>query len=190
MGEWNCFDKFLAQIRYKAIKCYIPRGGVIADIGCGREAAFLTYCSPFIEKGYGFDFRIQDQEIDNLKLINNKYSNELDVGERCCDVVFMLAVLEHLDDPYMLLKEIYRILKTDGILCLTTPTPLAKPVLECMANMHMINMEEIREHKHYYTDKEMQVLMKECGFFHYRYRRFCFGMNSLVIVQKKSSNYG
>ena len=97
----------------------------------------------------------------------------------------MLAVLEHLDHPNKLLKEIYRILKIGGTLCLTTPTPFAKPVLECMAKMRMINREEIREHKHYYTDKEMRILMKECGFFYYRYQHFCFGMNSLVTVQKR-----
>lgn len=169
----------------KQFKGIFPRGGVIADIGCGREAAFLIHCSPFIEKGYGFDLRIQNQEIKNLKLINNKHSDILDVKEHCCDVVFMLAVLEHLDDPHKLLKEIYRILKIDGILCLTTPTSLAKPVLECMAMMKIINREEIREHKHYYTSREIQTLMEECGFFYYKYQRFCFGMNSLAIVQKK-----
>lgn len=45
------------------------RGGVIADIGCGQEAAFLMHCSPFIQKGYGFDFRIHNRKIRNLKLV-------------------------------------------------------------------------------------------------------------------------
>ncbi len=168
----------------KQLRAIFLGGGVIADIGCGREAAFLKYCSPFIKQGYGFDFRIQNQKIRNIKLVNNKHSDGLDVGENSCDAVFMLAVLEHLDDPGKLLKEAYRILKIGGIFCLTTPTPLAKPVLESMAKMRMINREEILEHKHYYTDKEMQMLMKECGFFHYTYRPFCFRMNSLVVVQK------
>lgn len=161
------------------------RGGVIADIGCGQEAAFLMHCSPFIQKGYGFDFRIHNRKIRNLKLVNNKDADGLDVEEQCCDAVFMLAVLEHLDHPYNLLKEIHRILKTGGTLCLTTPTPIAKPVLECMAKMRMINRDEILEHKHYYTNQEMQILMKQCGFLYCKYQRFCFGLNSLVIVQKK-----
>lgn len=88
---------------------------VIADIGRGQDAAFLMHCSPFIQKGYGFDFRIYNQEnqkfIRNLKLVNNKDADGLDVEEQCCDAVFMLTVLEHLDHPYNLLKAIHRILK-------------------------------------------------------------------------------
>ncbi len=184
MSEWNCMDKFMAQIRYRAIEKYVPKGGVIADIGCGREAAFLKHCAPFIARGYGFDFRINNQTVDNLTLINNKNSKKLDIESECCHAVFMLAVLEHLDDPKVLLKEIYRILDVNGILCLTTPTPLSKPVLECMAKLHIINEEEILEHKHYYKNREINKLITECGFIRYRYKKFCFGMNSIVVAEK------
>lgn len=155
--------------------------GVIADIGCGREAAFLNYYSASILKGYGFDFRIGDQDIGNLTLINNKGSDGLDIESCCCDTVFMLAVLEHLDTPKVLLKEIHRILKPGGSFCLTTPTPAAKPVLECMAALHIINREEILEHKHYYTGQEIHTLMEDCGFACDRYKKFCFGMNSMAV---------
>lgn len=187
MNEWNRLDKFIANIRYKSIEKYIPRGGVIADIGCGREAAFLKKCSPFIDKGYGFDFRIKNQCIKNLTLINNKDSDHLDLKNSSCHAVFMLAVLEHLDDPEKLLNEVYRILKPGGMLCLTTPTPMAKPILECMAfKLHIMNEEEILEHKHYYVSKEIRELVKKCAFENYKYKKFCFGVNSMVIAKKRN----
>lgn len=187
MNEWNCIDKWIARLRYKAIESYLPRGGVIADIGCGREAAFLNYYSASVLKGYGFDFRIKDQEIGNLVLINNRNANGLNIESCCCDAVFMLAVLEHLDTPKDLLKEIYRILKPGGSFCMTTPTPAAKPVLECMAALRIINREEILEHKHYYTKQEIYGIMEDCGFIYDHYKKFCFGMNSMAVGKKPSS---
>lgn len=185
MAEWNKLDKFIANIRYKTIERYIPRGGVIADIGCGREAAFLKQCSPLIKRGYGFDFRITNKVIKNLKLINNKNSEQLDIKSSSCDAVFMLAVLEHLDDPKKILDEIYRILKPGGMLCLTTPTPIARPILECMAfKLHIMNEEEILEHKHYYISSEIYELVRNCGFANYKYKKFCFGVNSMVLAEK------
>ena len=37
------------------------------------------------------------------------------------DVIISLAVIEHLDDPSIFLREIYRVLKNNGILFLSTP---------------------------------------------------------------------
>ena len=39
--EWNRLDKFIAYIRYRKIDKYVPKGGVICDIGCGRHAGLL-----------------------------------------------------------------------------------------------------------------------------------------------------
>ena len=105
----------------------------------------------------------------------------MDIESCCCDAVFMLAVIEHLDTPKILLKEIYRILKPGGSFCLTTPTPVAKPVLECMAALHIINREEILEHKHYYTGREIRILLQDCGFKSDQYKKFCLGMNSMAL---------
>lgn len=165
----------------KLLRPIFQGGGVIADIGCGREAAFLKYYSSSVLKGFGFDFRIEDQTIKNLTLINNKGSDGLDIESCCCDTVFMLAVLEHLDTTKVLLNEIHRILKPGGKFCLTTPTPAAKPVLECMAALHIINREEILEHKHYYSGQEIHTLMEDCGFACDQYKKFCFGMNSMAV---------
>ena len=45
----------------------------------------------------------------------------------------MLAVLEHLDHPIEIVKEIERILKPKGKLILTVPSRNSKPVLEFLA---------------------------------------------------------
>ena len=43
MKDWNVLDMFIASFRYNVVNKYVMNciGGVIADIGCGREGAFL-----------------------------------------------------------------------------------------------------------------------------------------------------
>lgn len=185
MSDWNWFDKAIAQMRYGVIKQFIPKGGVAADIGCGQDAAFLKYCSQFIVQGYGFDFKIKNSKINNLKLRNNAESERLELNDECCDCVFMIAVLEHLERPESMLEEIHRALKKDGKVVITTPTKAAKRVLEFMAfQLHVINEDEIREHKHYYNKKEIVELFEKCGFSDCMYKKFMLGMNSRVIAVK------
>lgn len=39
--EWNKLDQLIADIRYRKIDRYVPESGIVCDIGCGRNAAFL-----------------------------------------------------------------------------------------------------------------------------------------------------
>ena len=106
------------------------------------------------------------------------------IPDNTCDTVFMIALLEHLDDPLYMLEEIYRILNNNGTLVLTTPTRLAKPILEFMAfKLHIINEEEILEHKHYYSKIEILDLCKQAGFSDVHYKKFCFGVNSFSVAK-------
>lgn len=185
MSKWNLLDKGIAKIRYGVIEKYIPKGGIVADIGCGQDADFLKKCSPLIQKGYGFDFRIQDEVVNNLQLENNKKQKKINLCDNCCDTVFMIAVLEHLEKPEEMIKEANRVLKQGGKLVLTTPTRLGKPILEVMAfKLHIINEDEILEHKHYYDKKEICELLKTYGFSDCVYKKFLFGMNSRAVAQK------
>lgn len=182
--EWNRLDKIIANIRYRKIDRYVPEFGVLCDIGCGRNADFLKRHAKKIKKGYGFDFRIQDSIIDNIEIYNNKGMNHFPIADNICDTVFMIALLEHLDDPLTMLEEIHRILNDNGTLVLTTPTRLAKPILEFMAfKLHIINEEEILEHKHYYSKIEILDLFKQTGFSDVYYKKFCFGVNSFAVAR-------
>lgn len=184
--EWNVLDRFIANIRYRKIDKYIPRGGVICDVGCGRDAKFLKRHSSEIKMGYGLDFRISDSSLDNIKLLNNKEMKQFPIETDSCDAVFMIAVLEHLDNPLEMLSNIHNILVPGGQVVLTTPTPLAKPILEFMAfKLHIINEEEILEHKHYYCKEEIFDLLTEVGFLKCSYRKFCFGVNSIIVAKKE-----
>lgn len=184
MSKWNKLDLLIAQVRYRAIEPY-AHGDVVCDIGCGQEAAFLKQYSFRFREAYGIDHRISDQVIGNIVLKNNRNTDLIELPDNFCDTVFMLALLEHLEKPQKMFDEAYRILKPNGVLVLTTPTRAAKPVLEIMAfQLHMINREEILEHKHYYSKDEIYVLFEKCGFCDPHYRTISFGMNSIAMACK------
>lgn len=184
--EWNTLDRFIAWLRYRAIDRFIPFNGIICDIGCGREAGFLKRNAAKIKAGYGFDFRQTDHKIGNITVWNNKNMNGLSPLDDCsCDAVFLIAVLEHLDSPKNIFSEVHRILKKRGKFIITTPTKLSKPILEFMAfHLHIINEDEIKEHKHYYDKFEIGELYRHYGFNQFHYKKYMMGMNSLSIGYK------
>lgn len=184
--EWNRLDKFIGKLRYAQVQKYITEGISIVDVGCGRTAEFLMKNSHAIKDGIGLDFRIQNEmKAPNIKLINNKELKAFPIEEKTIDCVFLNAVLEHLEDPVTVLTECKRVLKIGGRIIMTTPTRAAKPILEFMAfKLHVINEDEILEHKHYYSKMEIVLLANKLGVTLEKYGYFEMGMNSIIVLQK------
>ena len=159
--DWIWFDRIVAALRYAKVNRYVRRGSTVADIGCGREGAFLLSHSAKIARGYGFDFRIQTHDEGNVSFVCNKgLGGKIPLEDGSVDDVFLNAVLEHLEDPKGVLSEAARILKEGGRIIMTTPTRIAKPVLEFLSyRLHLINEDEIREHKHYFNKADIQEII-------------------------------
>lgn len=185
MDSWNILDKFIGKLRYLHVNKYVKANSCIVDVGCGREAAFLMDHKDKIRKGIGLDYRITDCIDDNITLVNNQGMCQWPIDAESVNTVFLNAVLEHLENPLEILQESKRILVPGGMIVLTTPTRIAKPVLEFMAyKLHIINEEEIREHKHYYNKKDIYKLAEILRVSVYKYGFFELGFNSIIILKK------
>lgn len=184
--DWNIIDKFIARLRYRKLNKFIPRNGIACDIGCGMEGYFLKSISKKIQYGYGFDMKVKNKIEGNIELINNSdVHGGLNVQDNSIDAVFLIAVLEHLDEPEILFSEVHRILKPNGIFVLTTPSKISKPILEFMAyNLKIISRDEILDHKYYYNKEEIFRLYKKEGFKTYNYKYFLVGLNQLSWARK------
>ncbi|HPK53250.1 MAG TPA: class I SAM-dependent methyltransferase [Smithellaceae bacterium] len=157
----------------------------LLDVGCGRNHLLLDSVAPFVARGVGIDYKVPEMEFGKIKTIRLMLADVLPFPAESFDVVTMLAVLEHLAAPVVLLKEIQRILKKEGRLVLTVPGKAARPVLEFLAyRLKIISAGEIREHKKYYDRAELEELFSQCGMVIERHEYFQFGMNNFCIVKK------
>jgi len=105
---------------------------IIVDFGCGP--AFILYHmlnnKIYFKKYIGVDF-----SPETIKSNKEKYGNfrncefinisglPTNIPDNLADICFLIEVIEHLDDKdlEMTLKEIWRILKPDGYIVITTP---------------------------------------------------------------------
>lgn len=181
------FEKFLAYLRYKKVVKHILKNSTVCDIGCGFNAQFLKKISPLIKQGFGFDKNVQNYENSKFKLKKIKILNQIPLFSETIDIVTMLAVLEHLKNPQRILNECFRILRKNGELILTTPTPLAKPILEFLSfKLNLINSENIKEHKNYFHPDAIKQMLIQAGFknTNIKSKYFEFGFNNLIIAKK------
>ena len=121
--------------------------GVILDAGAG-EASFQNY---FFNHVYvALDSCIGDKEWDYSKIHLCADLSKIPLAANSVDVAINTQVLEHVSHPEEVLKELYRVLKTQGKLYLTAPQ-----------GWH----EHQKPHDYFrYTQYSLRILLKSAGF--------------------------
>ena len=161
----------------------------VIDVGCGYNAKSLQkllFFFPEIKNSTGIDFSI-NENLDNKKinLIEHDLNKAFPVKNGIFDVVISSAVIEHLNDNELTIKEIHRILKPGGYLLLTTPSKFNKPILEFFAyKLKLLDETEIRDHKKYFTKTELDSILKNCMFKDVDVKYFEFGLNIFAVCKK------
>jgi 2-polyprenyl-3-methyl-5-hydroxy-6-metoxy-1,4-benzoquinol methylase len=96
----------------------------------------------------------------------------------------MLAVLEHLERPEAILRQIHRVLRPDGQLVLTVPSKAAQPILEFLAfRLGVVNRAEIADHKAYYDRISLARILGESGFKVLEHHYFQLWMNNFCVAE-------
>jgi len=95
----------------------------VLDIGCGLGSFLKILNIPNKEK-FGVesnDYAVQACQKDGLNVTKVENVYKLAFEDNYFDVVIMNEVIEHIEKPLLILKEIYRVLKNGGNLVITTP---------------------------------------------------------------------
>ncbi len=181
----NFVDIILENIRLNKIKKYIPKNSILLDVGCSYRFKLLKTLKKKIKKGYGIDLEVNNHRQDNLVFFNIDITkNKIPLKNNSIDIIVMLAVIEHIVNPTNILSEMHRILKKNGTLLLTTPSPKSKPILEFGAKFGIFNKKEIFDHKLYYNKKKLFKVLKAANFKIIKYEYFQFGLNQAAICKK------
>ena len=156
-------EKILQNFRFNKAKSYLK--GDVLDFG-GNEEEFKNYV-----KGKYLAVNYDHSVMENLHF----------------DTIVTLAVLEHINikEVYEIFKKFKITLNQEGLIFLTTPTKMAKPVLEFWAKIGIVDKQNIEEHKHYWSKKNIYSLADATGFIVDKYKKFQFGFNQLAVFKHK-----
>lgn len=185
---FTIIDKLISSYRLLVALRYVEKEDVILDLGCGYQHYLLRCTNQKFKFGYGLDYEVPDIKKDNIILKNYKYEGRLPLEDNYFDKIFLLAVLEHVEEENVpkLFSEFSRILKDNGSVIVTTPTPKSQKILEIIAlKLKLVAAEEVVDHKHYYVHDEIFKLAKTNGLGVADYKLFQFGLNSLYILRKQ-----
>lgn len=138
-------DYPFAKSRIEPCIYEVADGSKVLDCGC-NSGEFIKYLKE--KKGcdvYGIDVSQQVVDLAVAKGLNCQVADiaHMPYPDATFDVVTLMEVLEHLQNPVECLKEIKRVLKPDGVLIGTAPH----------ANLERYIWEDKRLHKQYYTEE-------------------------------------
>ena len=98
----------------KTIQSYLKQSDCILDAGCGRTMPILKKFSDENRECIGVDLEeCIEQHQENITYLQNDIS-KINLKNDSVDIVISRAVLEHVEHPLNVFKEINRILKVGG----------------------------------------------------------------------------
>lgn len=163
-------DRFGVYLSKRAIQRAVGdrRDLDVLDLGCGYHATLLRALAPQVSRGVGVDVRVADTAGAGLplRLVESPIEAALPaMPDRSFDVVLLISVLEHLNDPLGVLHETRRVTRPGGVVLVNVPTWLGKNFLEFSAfKLGTSPADEVDDHKMYYGKRELWPLLVRAGF--------------------------
>jgi ubiquinone/menaquinone biosynthesis C-methylase UbiE len=177
------FGKF-DLYREDLVLSFLNEGDKLLDIGCGN-GSFACKVSKKFNEVYGIDIsssRIQEarkRTAEKSGNFNNLYFSVCNVNEKIdfpndmFDAAISIATIEHIFDPYFVIREVHRVLKKKGVFIAEVPNIAylrhrvsllfgKLPITSTPYNWKEIGWDG--GHLHYFTKKTFCDLLKSCGF--------------------------
>jgi ubiquinone/menaquinone biosynthesis C-methylase UbiE len=167
-------------------------GKKVGDLGCGYHASFARTRLMLAERVVLVDLSLADDLKGDSRIhaIEGRLPAALcELPSRSLDVILIISVLEHLDHPEQVLREIYRVLSPDGVCLINVPSWRGKYWLELSAfGLGLSPAEEMDDHKRYYDVKDLWPMLVQAGFRPSAIRCFAhkFGLNTFAVCRRSA----
>ncbi len=164
------------------------RGKHILDIGCDQG-----YLIPFLPKdieytGIDIDQAMLEKAIKNypqyqFQQLALSVKTIDQIAQQNYDSITLAAILEHLDNPIDILKQLRNLLNPHGRIIITTPHAKSHRLLVLMAKCGLARNDK-HEHEHYIDHNMLLEVIRNNMFNLIKYKRFQFGLNQLWVLEK------
>ncbi len=174
-------DRFLQKWRMRvAVKqCAVATN--VLDIGCHR-GELRSVLPRTVTRYRGIDRPVPSNDPD---LFDGWFPYDLpdEVAGEHWDVVFALAVAEHLDrdDRVEFFSACRRLMRPNGSLVLTIPSPTVDRILDLLVKVRLVQGMDL-EHHNGATIEEIIASAEVAGLAVSSHRRFQLGLNNVIVL--------
>ena len=137
------------------------RGRKLLDIGC-HVGVFLEIAEERGWEAWGIEpsrWAAAQAQSRGLRVMRGTL-NQAELADESFDVVTMWDVIEHLTDPMRELREVHRVLKPEGLLCIHTMN-IESPFARVMGRRWPWLMEM---HLYYFSPRTLGAMLAKAGF--------------------------
>jgi SAM-dependent methyltransferase len=169
-----------------------PTAKVIGDFGCGFHAHIASSLLDRVERAYLADVTLSPALRSHPKVVSLEGSLPATLSkipDDALDLALCISVLEHLNSPDLMLREIARVLKPSGLALLNVPSWRGKRFLELSAfRLGFSPAAEMDDHKRYYDVRDLWPMLVAAGFKPSGIRCFMhkFGLNTFAVCRKEA----
>lgn len=150
---------------------------------------FLKWAHPQLRFGVGLEIQNGSPKAKTAHIVRTDITRGLPLRDGLFDHVVMLAVLEHLPQPEVTLREAFRILVPGGSFILTWPHEVVDPVLKVLRYARVFSEEmESEKHQPRLPLDRLLTLLRAIGFGRFVHRSFEFGLNNLLVAYKPAAD--
>jgi len=171
----------LSRIRLKKAISFVKPGRVL-DAGCG-----LGMLADLLPDGCIYVGTDMSPEAVRALQDRGHRAYECDLQhlflpEEPFDSIVSLAVIEHLPEPGEFLTRCHRMLNDDGVLVLTTPTPMGDRVHHLLQVLGIMgSVDEF--HVSTMSPANLRAVIEDAGYSVTHSRRFQLGMNQIAVAE-------
>jgi len=185
LGTWLSRRAILREI---GSRC----GLAVMELGCGFAARNLVAIEDRASRLVAIDYNLSGDlksrpKFEVLELPAIPAMDKL--AGNSFDLILVISVLEHLDNPFEVLSRCRGLLKPGGKLLINVPTWRGKLLLEFSAfRLGWSPKTEMDEHKMYYDKRDLWPLLVAAHFLpsHIRLRYHKFGLNLFAVVTREN----